>query len=329
MGSGFEAGRLPYASGVDVAVPVSPSAVDHSDLRTRDRQRAGRDRGGHRGLGGVVLRPASAAAPASRARAREGGPPRPAGGAGVRSRVPGGRRRRRGGDRDRLGHLLVVGQRAGQQPVPGPGHSALAAGARLHAHRPVRPSDLAVGVPRQGRDPRFQRLRVHDDLPADDDRDGRREGAAGRRRVESAAAGDRRQPGCDLGPRRALVFGAARDAARLALHDWLGRASQAGLAPVRDLGRDRARAGRSHAGAVRDRSAGAPAQAVPDPAVVRRSRSTGPAAGTGGVDAAPGPPAYPLPPLLRPRAADQADAERIVGSSRRRDGRPQARHERI
>ena len=74
-----------------------------------------------------------------------------------------------------------------RQPEPRSGHAAHRPGARLHAHRPVRPPRLAALVPRQGRAARVQRLRVHDDLPADHDRDARRQGDA-RARREAASS---------------------------------------------------------------------------------------------------------------------------------------------
>ena len=49
----------------------------------------------------------------------------------------------------------------GRQPEPRPGDAPVHRRARLHADRPVRPAGVARLLPRQGRDPRVQRLRVH------------------------------------------------------------------------------------------------------------------------------------------------------------------------
>ncbi len=102
-------------------------------------------------------------------------------------------------------------QRADDQPEPRSGAGPVRPGARLHAHRPVRSAGVAEFLPRQGRDPRVQRRRVHHDLPADHRVAGRRQGHARRRRVPGPAGRHRRQPEGDRGRGRAVLLAAARD----------------------------------------------------------------------------------------------------------------------
>ena len=91
-----------------------------------------------------------------------------------------------------------VRRRSALNPSLDPGSALPRARPGFHADGPVRPSGLAAVVPRQGDAAGLQRLRVHDDLPADDDRDARGQADARSRRASrcscSGSTPTRRRP---------------------------------------------------------------------------------------------------------------------------------------
>ena len=149
-----------------------------------------------------------------------------------------------------------------KNPYLDPGTPPVGRGARFHADRPVRPAGLAALVPRQGGDPGLQRLGVHDDLPADHDRDARRQGDARHRRLAGAAVGSRRQSDRDLARGRRVLLRAARDGPPVAVPHRLAAAAEAGVEGTTGSRRRSSRRDRPHAGAVRDRPAGPTGPAV-------------------------------------------------------------------
>ena len=204
--------------------------------------------------------------------------------AGTRARC----HRRRGHRRARGGRprvhpavpvVTVEERRAREQPYARPRHADPRDRPRLHADRSVRASRVAVRLPRQGRDPRFQRPAVHDDLPAHHHRDGQGQAAPRAGGRSGGAAGRRRKSRRDRNTLGARVLASARDDARLALPQRSARTPGARLARVRDRSADRGWSGRPHPRRVRDRHAREALTPVHDPDVLRergtaRSRSS-------------------------------------------------------
>ena len=198
--------------------------------------------------------------------------------------------------------------------------------AGVHAQRRVRPAGVAALVPRQGRDPRVQRLGVHDDLPADHHRDARRQG-------DARCAGARVQLlGVDANPKATVARGRARPTRSCTGCSRRGTSSPGRCRSCERCGRrtaieadDQRGADRSHPGAVRDRPAGPARQALHDPAVLRRGRPARAAAGAGGLEPAARPSRGRLAPLLHEDRRDLAQQPGHAAARRRRDGQPRAR----